>query len=56
MRHDAASEKLFAEAPAAKAAKIGVIASPFLAAAWPNSNKLINPTYKSSAIKTDGFY
>jgi hypothetical protein len=40
MIHDAASEKLFAEAASRQAAKIGVIASPFLAVARPNSNSL----------------
>jgi hypothetical protein len=33
------AKKLFAEAASRQAAKIGVIASPFLAAARPNSNK-----------------
>jgi hypothetical protein len=39
MGHDVASEKLFAEAASRQAAKIGVIASPFLAAARPNPNR-----------------
>jgi hypothetical protein len=38
MRHDVTSEKVSAEAASRQAAKIGVIASPFLAAARPNSN------------------
>jgi hypothetical protein len=41
MIHDAASKKLLAEAASRQAAKIGVIASPFLVAAQPNSNSKV---------------
>jgi hypothetical protein len=48
MIHDAASEKLFADAASRQAAKIGVIASPFLAAARPNSNTFLGGGHETN--------